>query len=126
LNVDYTKFKDLDKLIDNTVPIQKSFEDFFEYDYFKSKSEALNMISEGYNLLPSVYHKTFLDPFKDLFTNFYDELIGYLKRSPEDLYFGDYFDVIYQKKLVICKSILMPSKNVVQMFMMVFYQWKKD
>jgi hypothetical protein len=99
LNVEYTKFKDFDKLIENTVPIQKSFEDFFEYDYFKSKSEALNMISEGYNLLPSVYHKTFLDPFKGLFTNFYDELIGYLKRSPEDLYFGDYFDVIYQKKI---------------------------
>jgi hypothetical protein len=59
MNTDYTKLKDFDKLLDNTTPIVKSFEDFFKYDYFKSKSDVLNLISEGYNLLPSIYHKFF-------------------------------------------------------------------
>jgi hypothetical protein len=99
MEIDYTKFKDFNKLIDDTVPIEKSFEDFFEYDYFSSKSEALNIISDGYNILPSIYHKTVLDPLKNVFTNSYDELSGYLKRYPGRSIYRDYFDAIYQRKI---------------------------
>src|ERR1051326_5459721 len=83
LHMNLTELKDFDSLIEKTLPIIKSEEDFKNINYFNTKQKLLSYIYEGYTVLPLVYHKTFLDPLKDIATNYYEELTGYIKRYPE-------------------------------------------
>jgi len=94
---DFIDLKKFDKLIENTLPVVKSFDDFDEINYFSSKGNVLRLISEGYEILPSVYHKVFLDPFKNLVENYYEEIQGYISRV-SDGPFREWLDSIYQHK----------------------------
>jgi hypothetical protein len=38
---------------------KKIVEDFDQIDYFVSKENVLNLVDEGYKILPSVYHNPF-------------------------------------------------------------------
>ena len=94
---DFVGLKKFDELIANTLPVVKSFDDFDEINYFSSKGNALRLISEGYEVLPSVYHKVFLDPLKELVENYYEEILGYISRV-SDGPFREWLDSIYQHK----------------------------
>jgi hypothetical protein len=100
LHMNLTELKDFDSLIEKTLPIIKSEEDFKNINYFNTKQKLLSYIYEGYTVLPLVYHKTFLDPLKDIATNYYEELTGYIKRYPEANAgpFREWLDSIYQHK----------------------------
>ena len=92
-----------ERLMPESTFTKKIVEDFDQIDYFVSKENVLNLVDEGYKILPSVYHKSFLDPLKGIILNYYEELLGFVSRNKNDDGsipgpYRDWLDSIYQHK----------------------------
>ena len=62
-NVEYIQnqhiINNFERLMPESTFTKKIVEDFDQIDYFVSKENVLNLVDEGYKILPSVYHNPF-------------------------------------------------------------------
>jgi hypothetical protein len=75
-----------------------SKEDSPKEEYFDTKEKALGHVYDGYTILPSIYHPVFVDPLKNLYTNYYEQIISAIEQTGEDVPWREWFDSINQRK----------------------------
>jgi hypothetical protein len=90
-----TELKNLDSLIEKSIPMLTNEEDAPAMDY-SAKDKALSIVYDGYTNLPSVYQEVFLNPLRDLITTQdYETLLHALNHSGGP--WGDWMASINQR-----------------------------
>jgi hypothetical protein len=116
----FVELKEFSVLIDRTQSSILGTEDSKKEEYFTTRQDALSTIYAGYTVLPPVYIAAFVDPLKDLFTNFFDDISKVIKLKNNDVPYRDWLDCIQQRKM---NYLLAPTHAFEQVVNDLFDGW---